>query len=365
MVRQFEQGHDFAPDTAGIEVVEIHDVNLDMALVESMRPLLSASDIQHTLPDPNELTDLVIFQNVPSKEYQSLLKRSETIVVGPGYTLLEAGKLNSKLYFVLEGQLRLIPDGTKCKLTGIVDVGQFAGLRSAIEQSPSCNSIVAGESSRVFVIELILIKELAERSHPAAQNLTELLAQYIRGESQIAVGTSAAQFGQKRDGFVDALTGLHNHRWLMKMLPRHMSRSIMNQSPLSMIMFEVDKLEEVKAKYGATAWEKLVHAVGHAMLDNSRACDLMVRDDNERFVVILPNSALDDARLFAKRLREVIGGTVFIAPDRRPLPSVKLSVGIVELKKQMTGDQLLEKAAKLVQQAKKVGGDWIAEQTPG
>jgi diguanylate cyclase (GGDEF)-like protein len=145
------------------------------------------------------------------------------------------------------------------------------------------------------------------------------------------------------------------------MLPRYLNRSIMDNSVLSLIMFEIDKLDETKNRHGHATWENLIRTVGHSMLENGRATDLMVHDQDERFVIILPNSDLNDARMVSRRLREKIGKTILVAPDKRPLSAITLSVGIVELKEAIAETAFLEKAAELMQQAKRVGGDWVSE----
>ena len=360
-MKQRQEGQFHTPETGGIEVVELYDVDMEMAIQESIRPLLTTNNIQHEIPDPQELAELALFKDVPSDLLQELIKRGETHVVAPCYTLLPSGQLNSRVFIVLEGQLRLFANGIDEGMTGIVDVDQFAGLCSALKRTPSQEAIVAGEHSRVYEIDVITLELLSKRSHAAAQFFAELLKRHINEESHLSIDGSETSFGKKSDGYVDELTGLHNHRWLQKMLPRYLNRSIMDNSVLSLVMFEIDKLDETKNRHGYATWENLIRTVGHSMLENGRATDLMVHDQDERFVIILPNSDLNDARMVSRRLREKIGKTILIAPDKRPLSAITLSVGIVELKEAIAETAFLEKAVELMQQAKRVGGDWISE----
>src|SRR5436190_17143595 len=93
----------------GIEVVELSDVDLDFALEEmfgqgAIRPLETTST---ELAAPEELATLEIFHGLDKKDLTALAARAESIQAVPGYVLLPPGRLNTKVFFVVEGQLRL------------------------------------------------------------------------------------------------------------------------------------------------------------------------------------------------------------------------------------------------------------------
>ena len=344
-----------------IEVVELTDIDLDMAVEMAMQPVLTTADAQHEAVDLKDLASQRFLRDVVLEECQDLFAICQVITMGPGYILLPAGQLNTRLYFVLEGQLRLHPDSPDNRPIGIVDVGLSAGLDSALEGKPSPVCIVAAEHTRVLAIEMDTIQALTTQSHAAARNYAELLTIYLKGQSYIPIGGQGARSPQSNTGFIDELTGLHNGRWLEKMLPRYVSRCTLGGMPLSILMFKIDKLAAISEQRGQDLAQQCLSTLGHAVYEHARVTDLGVRDNDNRFIILLLDSDLAAARELARRIKEMVGKTIIPIGGMHNLPPLKLSMGIAQYDGPLTDLEFLEKVEKILQQAKSVGGNWIAE----
>ena len=343
-----------------IEVVELTDIDLDMAVEAAMQPVLTTPDVKYEPVDLDILAGLRFFEEVDLEACRDLLSTGQIITMGPGYVLLPAGQLNNRVFFVLEGQLRLHPESADNKPFGIIDVGLSAGLDCAISGKPNADYLVAAEHTQVLALELDVILALNKRNHAASRNYTELLTIYLKGHSFIPIGLQGSG-SVHGTGFIDELTGLHNNRWLEKMLPRYVSRCTVSQLPLSMLMFEIDKLTELAEKRGTDLVEKCVSTIGHLIFDHARVTDLAVRDGDNRFIVLMPESDLDAARELARRIKDIAGRTVIPTSEIHKLPPMTLSMGIAQLEGLLTDLEFMEKTEKLLQQAKNVGGNWLAE----
>ena len=127
----------------------------------------------------------------------------------------------------------------------------------------------------------------------------------------------------------DDLTGLHNLRSFEARL-RHMVRSARaTQTPLSMIVLDVDRLKSLNDTYGHLAGAEAVRTVGHIVAaylpSESAAC----RYGGDEFVIALPQSAETEARRTAEDLNRavnavapVLAGIVF------PRSTLSISVGV-------------------------------------
>jgi diguanylate cyclase (GGDEF)-like protein len=205
------------------------------------------------------------------------------------------------------------------------------------------------------------LEEFARRSHALACNFNALLASYLRGDNCLIVGARALAALQQRRGYTDELTQLHNQHWLETMLPRLLERSQFDSAPLSLVMLAIDKFERIEREFGSVAGEQILAAVGQLLLEVARTTDLLVCDGNRRFVAILPNTSLDGARIFCRRLHEEIRSLRVGAPDERPLPSLTFSSGIVQRCSEQPAADLLGGLESLVKKSVDGGGDALSE----
>jgi len=126
--------------------------------------------------------------------------------------------------------------------------------------------------------------------------------------------------------------------------------------PLSLIAMDVDDFKPINDHYG--------HARGHAALvqvvDNLRTClrehDLLARWGGDEFVIVLPQTALDDALEVAARLRQVMEQVEPVGECR-----LTMSYGVVQWQEGEEPDDLLARADKALYRAKGVGKNAIAE----
>lgn len=341
------------------EVVDLADIDLDFAVEEvfQQKPPEVIRPIVSVPATPDDLTALELFRGLTAQELAEFAPRCLSTRVVPGYVIYPAGRLNTHLYNVIEGQLRLyVVDGNK-RPRGIVDIGQSCGLSSALAMQPADHSLIATEESHLLVVELSALNQFTARSHTFAQNYAALVASYARGDHCLQLGTEG-RLATRRMSYIDDRTLLHNQHWLDTMFPRIVDRCRMSGQPLSLVALGVDRLGEIDREAGVVLTPHILDAVGQTMVEHSRPTDLHVIDNHRRLLVVLPDSNLDGARVLANRLREQVKT---LSADDLPLPAVTLSIGIVGLDQGESADALLARAEALIQKSISAGGNWLNE----
>lgn len=347
----------------GIEVVELWEVDLDFAVEEAFRQ--GTPQVPETTrvepATPKELRALDLFQGLDGQDIAKLAAQCRTIHAVPGYVLLAPGRLNTKLYVVVEGQLRLYARTGDKRPIAVVDIGQSTGLRSALTGRPVDHSLIATEVSQLLAIDLAVLDELAKRSHTFARKYAELLATYVRGDNCLNVG--ARTRAGEREGHIDALTLLHNQHWLDTVFPRLVGRYRMGDKKLAVAAFAIDKLEHVVKQKGVGAGMRVLEGIGPRLLDQTRPTDIVAINRNRHFFVFLPNCDLDAARQLATRLKAVIPRiSLLIGSDSASETiSVTLSLGIATLESGMNEVEFLNKTEALIRKSVELGGDALSE----
>jgi diguanylate cyclase (GGDEF)-like protein len=288
-------------------------------------------------------------------EYAPLCQLVRTV---PGYVFYPAGRFNTRLFVVVEGQLRLYAAQKERRPRAIVDIGQSCGLSEALGMSPAEHSLIATEETRVVAIELTVLNKLVARSHVFAQNYAELMASYTRGDHCLTL-SRGGKTAASRGGYIDPATLLHNQHWLDTMFPRLVERARKDGKPLSLVALRVDRLDAIDRESGVVLSPFMLEVVGRLMVEHSRPTDLHVIDASHRLLSVLPDTTLEGARALAGRIRDEVKKVS--AVDELPLPPMTLSVGIVALGTEETPEALLERAEGLVLKSAAAGGDALHE----
>jgi diguanylate cyclase (GGDEF)-like protein len=347
----------------GIEVVELSDVDLEFAVEEMFREgghaVLDETRVESAKPD--ELAALELFKGIDAKELASIASRCQFIQAVPGYVVVGPGRLNNKIFFVVEGQLRLYPPTNDKRPIALVDIGHSTGLRSALRAQAADHAVISTEMSHVVAIELALLSELSQRSNHFAKNYAALLESYVRGDNCLYIGPSGGNRSNK-PGYIDDLTLLHNQHWLETMFPRLVGRYRLGESPLSVVAFRIDKLREIIKEVGIGPGLKVLEVIGRWTLNQTRPTDILAIDKERTIYVFLPNGDLNAARQLANRLQAQLKTLAITPGGKAPQPiSVTISIGITSLEKGMKETELTANACALIEKSIKLGGNWVSD----
>jgi diguanylate cyclase (GGDEF)-like protein len=132
------------------------------------------------------------------------------------------------------------------------------------------------------------------------------LAQAFADEVAIAI-ENARLFKQIQHlAITDPLTGLYNRHYFFEAAPREFEHARRYQTPLSIIIFDLDRFKRVNDTYGHIAGDQVLASVAQRSRQSLREVDIIARYGGEEFIVLLPQTNLEGARLLANRLRERI-----------------------------------------------------------
>jgi len=113
----------------------------------------------------------------------------------------------------------------------------------------------------------------------------------------------------RQDSLVDGLTGLGNHRAFQDELARQLEIANRQETPLSLLLVDVDDLKSVNDTTGHVGGDRLLMAVGRVAAIVLRRSDRAFRVGGDEFAILLPNSDVDTGLTVARRiLASALGG---------------------------------------------------------
>jgi diguanylate cyclase (GGDEF)-like protein len=116
---------------------------------------------------------------------------------------------------------------------------------------------------------------------------------------------------------LDELTGLYNRHFLMQRLKEEIKKAWRYRQPLSLIFIDLDFFKRVNDEYGHQIGDQLLMELGDFIKKLIRDYDMACRFGGEEFVVLLPQTTLDNAFDLADRLREKIADHLFCASTKK------------------------------------------------
>ncbi|QSA98285.1 CHASE domain-containing protein [Methylococcus sp. EFPC2] len=125
----------------------------------------------------------------------------------------------------------------------------------------------------------------------------------------------------------DALTGFLNRRYFLIRLQEEFAR--LQRHPefqTSVLMLDLDHFKHVNDTYGHATGDALLKHFARIVRTQQRKTDLVGRMGGEEFAIALPGTGLDEAGVFAERLRQHVADTL-LQTDRHSI-AITVSIGI-------------------------------------
>ena len=154
----------------------------------------------------------------------------------------------------------------------------------------------------------------------------------------------------------DALTGLHNRRYMETHLGTLVEQAAQRGKPLSLLMLDIDFFKSVNDTHGHDAGDDVLREFALRVRRSVRNIDLACRLGGEEFVIVMPETDMQVAAMVAERLRRRIAGEPFPVQQGAKLLNITLSIGLASLASATdTPEMILKRADQALYRAKRDG----------
>ncbi len=160
----------------------------------------------------------------------------------------------------------------------------------------------------------------------------------------------------------DPLTGALNRKGLEESYAKEVSRAARRGTKLCLAVLDIDNFKRLNDTYGHnTGDEALLHLVG-TVRDCLRPHDTLSRYGGEEFVILLPETEVDDAVIVLQRLQRELTKRYFLANNEKLL--ITFSAGVTVVGQEEAQTSAIERADVAMYQAKATGKNRVVIAPP-
>ncbi len=122
----------------------------------------------------------------------------------------------------------------------------------------------------------------------------------------LALNNSITHSRMKMLAIIDPLTEIYNRGFGAKRLKEEYTRAVRADSPLGVIIFDVDDFKMVNDTYGHLVGDRVLVSVVKMSKSMLREGDVLIRYGGEEFMVVLPGASLKDVNQVGERIRRAV-----------------------------------------------------------
>jgi diguanylate cyclase (GGDEF)-like protein len=170
--------------------------------------------------------------------------------------------------------------------------------------------------------------ELAESLRVANAELEERVQQRT-DDLQRALSQQERLVGELAElSMRDPLTGLHNRRHAEHELPRMTATADRYRQPLSMALVDLDHFKLVNDRYSYAVGDEVLLRFTAILRENARGSDVVVRYGGEEFLLVMPQTTLEQALVLCERLRSAVESYAW--SEVQPTLRLTTSIGVAD-----------------------------------
>ncbi len=284
--------------------------------------------IEYPVIDINDIpVGRIVFVEDVSSYFKDFLRN---IIIFGIYNLLLIGILFTVFYYIFN---RIVRDISFLeKLASEFQSGNFQNIK-LLEKK-----IRRGKSDEM--------ERLKRAVYIMASELEELINQLQEDKEKL-----------EEIAYKDPLTGLFNRRFFLEHAKNIFEQAKRYGTPFSVILMDIDNFKKINDTYGHDIGDIVIQELAEIIKGASRSSDIPARWGGEEFILLLPNTDANGARLVAERIRDRFKKVSVKVGNERVNTTV--SVGVSQFSGQERLEDIIKEADEALYKAKRSGKDRV------
>ncbi len=232
--------------------------------------------------------------------------------------------------------------------------GRTVDERKTLEKFKIDEMVIVPFYSHNRVIGILGMDNIASKK-PILPDLFSAIS-VVASELGMAMENAGTYKDAKEASLRDGLTGLLNRIAIDTLLEKSFRKAAEGKNDLSLVMIDVDFFKKFNDNFGHQSGDSILRLIANTLKKLSRPFDHVGRYGGEEFIVVLNNTGLPQAIVYAERIRREIEHLGRLLVNRFPGLALTVSAGVSGYEKNVKNREVLvAKADKALYQAKATG----------
>jgi len=211
-----------------------------------------------------------------------------------------------------------------------------------------CNELSAQEDTEYNIL-MMDVDTFQPRAFKINVNNIAKTDKFVVSLTDITVLTTKSKTYEIKATY-DALTNIYNRSKFNDLIEEYYSIFKRYNTPLSFAIFDIDFFKKVNDNFGHIIGDETLIKFAQTIDNATRDTDMFARWGGEEFVLLMPETSMDEAKLATDKLRQIIENTPFVQ-----VGNVTCSIGVSQFQKGDTIDDILIRSDEALYEAKETG----------
>ncbi len=280
-------------------------LHVELVTLWDLLKLKLGSDPQKGIP---------LFKGLSRTQVHYVLMAGALKVHERGAIIFRKGEVSDSMYAIISGEMEVVDlseDDLRDKSMGskriisTLNAGDVVGEMGMIRSCERSATVIATKKTELIQINDRMIKRLQWLYPPTAHrfffNLMTILCDRLEDLTQCYLDETV----------FDRLSGLYTRGFFLTMLEKEIARSRRYKAPLSLLIFNLDNLPDLNARYGHREGDRLIAETGRLLKLHLRKEDFLCRYDETQFAGMLTHIDADKAHALCNRMKTLVTRTPF------------------------------------------------------
>jgi len=128
----------------------------------------------------------------------------------------------------------------------------------------------------------------------------------------------------------DSMTKLYNRRYFTEISEKVLYLSKREKKKLSILILDIDRFKVVNDTYGHQFGDEVLIALSRLLVEHQRKSDIVCRYGGEEFVILLPNTSVENAAKIAEKIRILVESLTMSSPSNKKF-KFTISLGVAQI----------------------------------
>lgn len=204
---------------------------------------------------------------------------------------------------------------------------------------------------KYMTLETIIRTDALQKEARIIQNKNDQIEKEIAERKWVEEALRQSEEKYRRALNLDVTTAVNTLRYFYDLAEQEIQRVNRYSHPLSLLIIDIDHFSQVNERFGYVMGDQVLQWVARRIKDLLRVVDMIGRYSGDAFILLLPETSLENAQIVANRICKHFATADFKVGGEKL--ALNFHAGLAEYKKDLPVDIFIQRADQALEKARR------------